>query len=370
MDHNRRLQSGLIAIVFLLSACGEKTPTVTPDADVTQTPSGEVVPIDLQAGYGVRGPWFELYVTNPDSPLSPQGTGGIDGPLVQAIDETRLSIDVAAYSITLNSVRNALLRAHDRGVSVRIVMESTNMDTSDVQRLLEAGVTIVGDNRQGLMHDKFMVLDRSEVWLGSMNFTDSGTYDDNNNMVRIRSARIAENYSVEFNEMFERNLFGPDVLAQTPNPDVTLDGTRVETYFSPDDGVLTVLYNLLNASEESIHFLAFSFTSNELGAIVREKAQAGLDVKGVMDEEQIASNTGTEFDPFRQAGLDVRIDGLDGQMHHKLFIVDESIVVIGSYNFSRAAEERNDENVLIIHDSRIAGFFLQEFQRVYQQANE
>lgn len=370
MNHNRRFQYGLIAIVFLLSACGEQTPTVTPDADVTQTPAGEVVPIDLQAGYGVRGPWFELYVTNPESPLSPQGTGGVDGPLVEAIDAARLSIDVAAYSITLNSVRNALLRAHDRGVSVRIVMESTNMDTSDVQRLLEAGITIVGDNRQGLMHDKFMVLDRSEVWLGSMNFTDSGTYDDNNNMVRIRSTRIAENYSVEFTEMFERNLFGPDILAQTPNPDVTLDGTRVETYFSPDDGVLTALYNLLSTSEESIYFLAFSFTSNELGAIVREKAQAGLDVKGVMDEEQIASNTGTEFDPFRQAGLDVRIDGIDGQMHHKIFIVDESIVALGSYNFSRSAEERNDENVLIIHDPRVAGFFLQEFQRVYRQAHE
>jgi phosphatidylserine/phosphatidylglycerophosphate/cardiolipin synthase-like enzyme len=269
----------------------------------------ELVPIDLQAGYGVRGPWFELYVTNPESPLSPQGTGGIDGPLVASIDAARLSIDVAAYSITLNSVRNALLRAHDRGVTVRIVMESTNMDTSDVQRLLEAGVSIVGDNRQGLMHNKFMVLDRSEVWLGSMNFTDSGTYDDNNNMIRIRSTKIAENYSVEFNEMFERNLFGPDVLAQTPNPDVMLDGTRVETFFSPDDHVLNALYSLLSTSGESIYFLAFSFTSNELGAIVREKAQAGLDVKGVMDEEQISSNTGTEFDPFRQAGLDVRIDG-------------------------------------------------------------
>jgi phosphatidylserine/phosphatidylglycerophosphate/cardiolipin synthase-like enzyme len=62
--------------------------------------------------------------------------------------------------------------------------------------------------------------------------------------------------------------------------------------------------------------------------------------------------------------------GIDGQMHHKFFIVDESIVVIGSYNFSRAAEERNDENVLIIHNPQIAGFFLQEFQSVYRQAHD
>lgn len=368
MNLNRRFQYGLFVIIFLLSACGQVTQTTTPEVDITPTPGNELTPIDLQAGYGARGSWFELYVTNPDSPLSPQGTGGIDGPLVAAMDAARLSIDVAAYSITLNSVRNALLNARDRGVTVRLVMESTNMDSSDVQRLLEAGIPIVGDNQPGLMHNKFMVIDRSEVWLGSMNFTDSGTYEDNNNMIRIRSVKMAENYTKEFNEMFEDNMFGPDIAAETPNPNLTLDGTRVDTYFSPDDHVLTALYNLLSESRESIYFLAFSFTSNELGEIVREKAEAGLDVKGVMDEEQIKSNQGTEFDPFRQAGLDVLIDGIDGQMHHKIFIVDGRIVALGSYNFSRAAEERNDENLLIIYNEKITEFFMQEFERVYDHA--
>jgi phosphatidylserine/phosphatidylglycerophosphate/cardiolipin synthase-like enzyme len=348
---------------IVISACGQVTPTPVPGDD-------EITPIDLQAGYGIRGSWFELYMTNPDSPLSPQGTGGLDGPLLEAIDAARLSIDVAAYSISLNSVRNALIRAHDRGVRVRVVMESGNMDRSDVQIMLEAGIPIIGDDRAGLMHDKFMVLDRSEVWLGSMNYTDSGTYDDNNNMIRIRSVKIAENFSVEFNEMFEEDLFGPDILAATPNPEITLDGTRVDTFFSPDDKVLNALYNLLSEAKESIYFLAFSFTSNELGEIVRTQAETGLEIKGVMDREQIASNTGTEFDPFRQAGLDVRIDGNDGQMHHKVFVVDGKIVVLGSYNFSNAAEERNDENIIIVYNEKIADFFMEEFDRVYAHATE
>lgn len=358
----------LLVTLLVLSACEPVTPT--PDVDATQTPADEYTPIDLQSGYGLRGSWFELYMTNPDSPLSPQGTGGVDGPLVEAIGAARLSIDVAAYSISLNSVRYALINAHDRGVTVRVVMESKNMDRSDVQAMIKAGIPIIGDNRAGLMHDKFMVIDRSEVWLGSMNFTDSGTYEDNNNLIRIRSIKVAENYSVEFNEMFEDDMFGPDVVEHTPNPSVTLDGTRVDTYFSPDDHVLTALYNLLNDANESIYFLAFSFTSNELGAIVREKAEAGLTVQGVMDEEQIASNIGTEFDPFRQAGLDVLIDGIEGQMHHKVFIVDERIVVLGSYNFSKSAEEKNDENIVIIYNSKVADFFIQEFQRVYGHAHE
>ena len=368
MKPSQKFVSLLLAFVFILTACGEETPT--PDVENTATPGIDLTPIDLQVGYGVRGSWFELYFTDPADPFSSQGTGGIDGPLVEAIDAARLSIDVAAYSISLNSVRYALIRAHDRGVTVRVVMESTNMDRSDPQALIEAGIPIVGDGRPGLMHDKFMVIDKSEVWLGSMNFTDSGAYDDNNNMIRIKSTKIAEDYSQEFKEMFEDDEFGPDVDPQTPNPSVTVDGTRVDIYFSPDDGVLNALGILLTNAEESIYFLAFSFTSDPLGTVVRQKHEAGLDVKGVMDEEQINSNTGTEFDPFQQKGVDVLIDGNPGQMHHKLFIVDKKIVAFGSYNFSRGAEESNDENIIIIYNPQIAEQFVKEFERVRSHAHQ
>ena len=366
------LTSMLFIAALMLSACADTLPTSTPQTENTPVSTGEaeLTPIDLPVGFGVRDTWFELYFTNPTNPISPQGTGGVDGPLVEAIDAARLSIDVAAYSLSLNSVRNALINAHQRGVAVRMVMESSNMDRSDPQRLIEAGIPIIGDNREGLMHDKFMILDRSEVWTGSMNFTDSGTYDDNNHLIHIRSSKMAENYTREFEEMFNDYMFGPDVVPETPHPTLTIDGTQVDTFFSPDDGIVNSLAPLLQSAEESIYFLAFSFTSNELGEIVRDQADAGLTVSGVMDEEQIKSNQGTEFDPFRQAGLDVLIDGIDGQMHNKVFIIDERIVVLGSYNFSQAAEERNDENLLIVYNEQIAKQFLKEFQRVYSQAHE
>ena len=357
-------------LTSLLAACvnvppGPATETAIPQ---TTTPGTSVTPIELQAGYGVRGPWFELYFTNPASPLSPQGTGGVDGPLVEAIDAARLSIDVAAYSLSLNSVRNALIRAHQRGATVRVVMESSNMDRSDPQRLIEAGIPVIGDNMDGLMHDKFMVIDKSEVWMGSMNFTDGGAYDDNNNLMRIHSTKFAEDYTKEFEEMFVDNKFGENVVPETPNPTITIDDTRIDVFFSPDDGVLAGLVPVLEGAQESIYFLAYSFTSNQLGDIVRQKEEAGLTIAGVMDDEQVRSNQGTEYDPFRQAKLDVRLDGIEGLMHHKVFIIDEQIVVMGSYNFSQSAEERNDENLLIIYNPIIAHQFVLEFKRVQEQA--
>src|SRR5512134_774710 len=364
-----RAFSILLIVCFVLSACGNSPPIPVTETNIPQTTPGTgLTPIELQAGYGVRGAWFELYFTNPASPLSPQGTGGVDGPLVEAIDAARLSVDVASYSLSLNSVRNALLRAHDRGATVRVVMESTNMDRSDPQILIEAGVPVLGDNRDGLMHDKFIIIDQSEVWLGSMNFTDGGAYEDNNNLIRIHSTKIAENYLKEFEEMFSEDKFGEEIAPETPNPTITIEETRIDTYFSPDDGVLAALVPVLESAQESIYFLAYSFTSNQLGDIIRQKAEADVTVAGVMDDEQVRSNQGTEFDPFRQADLNVRIDGIDGLMHHKVFIVDEKIVVMGSYNFSQNAEQRNDENILIIYDPVIAKQFLREFQRLQEQA--
>jgi phosphatidylserine/phosphatidylglycerophosphate/cardiolipin synthase-like enzyme len=368
MKYHRRLPSLLLIVTLFLSACGNIAPAPQTESTPIATNTTRLTPIDIKVGYGVRGSWFELYFTDPLNPTSSQGTGGVDGPLVDAIDAARMSIDVAAYSLTLNSVRYALIRAHDRGVVVRMVMESTNMDSSDVKALQKAKIPIVGDNRPGLMHDKFMVIDRSEVWMGSMNFTDAGTYDDNNNLIRIRSVKMAENYSKEFEEMFVDNKFGPDTVAETPNPALTIDGTEVDTYFSPDDGVLNALVPLLDSAQESIYFLAYSFTSNELGDIVRLKAKAGLTVQGVMDAEQVVSNQGTEYDPFKQAGMMVRKDGNEGLLHHKVFIVDGKIVAFGSYNFSKSAEENNDENLIIVYNEAIAQQFIQEFQRDWKVA--
>jgi phosphatidylserine/phosphatidylglycerophosphate/cardiolipin synthase-like enzyme len=171
--------------------------------------------------------------------------------------------------------------------------------------------------------------------------------------------------------MFTENLFGPDGIANTPFPKLTIDGTPVEIYFSPDDGAAKRIVELVNAAQENIYFMAFSFTSNDIGAAVIERAQAGLDVSGVMDDGQIASNQGTEYDPFMQAGLDVRKDGnTDGLMHHKVIIIDRKIVITGSYNFTASAEDSNDENVVIIFSPDVAAQYLDEFQRVYSQAQQ
>ncbi|HEX7540843.1 MAG TPA: phospholipase D-like domain-containing protein [Anaerolineales bacterium] len=347
----------LLVLTLVLSACIHSTPDLPTPIPVTPTSEP-----------GSETGWLDIYFTNPAAPHAADYEGGPDETLAAVIDQARLSVDVAAYSLNLWSIRDALISAHQRGAVVRMVMESDNMDNQEIQQILDAGIPIIGDQREGLMHNKFVVIDRAEVWTGSMNFTTSGAYKDNNNLIRIRSAQVAYDYTTEFNEMFVENLFGTDTGAATPNPSLTINGTPVEITFSPDDGVAAQLLSLIQGAQKSIYFMAYSFTANDLGDVIIQRAADGLTVAGVMDDGQINSNQGTEYDPFMQAGLDVRRDGNAGLMHHKVIIIDRSIVITGSYNFSASAEMSNDENVVIIHNADVAEQYLAEFQRVYNQA--
>jgi phosphatidylserine/phosphatidylglycerophosphate/cardiolipin synthase-like enzyme len=120
--------------------------------------------------------------------------------------------------------------------------------------------------------------------------------------------------------------------------------------------------------------MAFSFTESlrwkENGTehsvmlLLRDRAQAGeLDVKGIIEA---SSRSGVK--PLLCAGLNIRQDGNPDVMHHKVFIFDEAIVAMGSFNFSNRAANENDENMLIIHNPDIARAYLEEFDRLWAEA--
>jgi phosphatidylserine/phosphatidylglycerophosphate/cardiolipin synthase-like enzyme len=353
-----RLWLSVLFIVALVSlACDASTPT--------PRPNGKTVVVDSTPTTS----WYSLYFTDPGA--SDYFEGGPDEALAAAIDQARLSVDVAVYDLNLSTIRDALLHAVQRGVTVRMVMESDNMDDEAVRALQDADIPILGDRREGLMHNKFAVIDRLEVWTGSMNYTSNDAYRNNNNLIRLRSTKIAENYTTEFNEMFDEDLFGPDKRANTPYPKVTISGTPVETYFSPDDGLERHLVDLVDGAQQSICFLAFSFTSNGLSDALQAAYKDGVQISGVFEESQYKSNgASSEYDTLRSAGLDIWLDANPRNMHDKVFVIDQQVVWTGSYNFSSSAEKKNDENAIVIHNSEIAAQYQTECEKVVAQAKK
>lgn len=294
---------------------------------------------------------------------------GLDLRLAQAIDSTTSTIDIAAYDLNINTVVDALVRAHQRGVIVRLVVEGDYQQRDGPTELQKAGAPVVIERRDPYMHNKFMVLDGRTVWTGSWNFAYNETYRNDNNVVIFNSQAMAENYTVEFEEMFTQQLFGAASPANTPHPQVQIGDVEVQVYFSPDDNPQPQIVDALKSAQSSIHFMAFNLTDNDIANVLLRKEREGLVVRGVVDTDQSAS-TGGDYEALLTGGIDVLLDGNDYRMHHKVFIVDESVVVTGSYNFTRSAAEYNDENVLIIHSPEIAALYLEEFSRVYQLAQE
>ena len=217
------------------------------------------------------------------------------------------------------------------------------------------------------MHHKFVIIDRSTVWTGSMNFTVNGAYRNDNNLVRVQSVNIARDFAREFEEMFINDRFGALSLADTPYPTVMIEGVMVEVWFSPDDGVIERVVELVSQAQDEVVIMAFALTSDPLAEALLERAEAGVSVMIVIERGQ-AGNAGSDIERLRQGGIELLLDGNPANMHHKVIIIDGSIVITGSYNFSRNAEEFNDENLLVIHHSGLAARFLLEWDRVYAQA--
>jgi phosphatidylserine/phosphatidylglycerophosphate/cardiolipin synthase-like enzyme len=185
-------------------------------------------------------------------------------------------------------------------------------------------------------------------------------------MLRFASRQVAADYTREFQQLFE-GRFGSGKSSATPFPRVRVGAAPVEVYFSPEDGVAKYVLQRLAAAKHSIHFMAFSYTADTIADAMIAKVKAGLSVRGVF-ESQNAGGTGAAFSRLKQGGVDVLQDGNYYILHHKAIVIDARTVITGSYNFTGSAEKDNDENLVIVDDPNLARAFLEEFQRVYAQA--
>ncbi len=350
------MKKGLFILLFWLSACSINNEIALQAVETVALPPTESS-LD----------WVTVYFAEPESPLAGTYHGGPDAALAAAIDQAELSVDAALYDLNLWSLRDALLDAERRGVDVRLVFETSNLDDRSEMQELAREIDFREDNSQGRMHNKFVVIDGEQVWTGSMNFTTTGAYRNRNNLILIESRVVAAQYTAEFEEMYAAGDFG-DASPEGRSFLTSLQGHSLEIYFSPDDGTLERLVELVDGAREEIAFLAFSFTADELAEAILEAEARGVRVRGVFEGSQVASNTGGEWGYLDSQGLDIRQDGQRGQMHHKVLIIDGAIVVTGSYNFSRSAEERNDENTLVVASRELAAEFLAEFEEIWALA--
>ena len=275
--------------------------------------------------------------------------------LVDFISSAKTTIHCALFDIGLESVKK-VLDNKEKDIEVKVV--------TDDHYLKKYNRTWVKADRSGLQHNKLCIIDGKKISTGSMNPTPNGAYKNNNNLLLINSKVLANNYEDEFQEMWD-GIFkkGDKVL----NPKIKIGEIEVENYFCPEDSCADQVKAELNQAQKSIHFMIFSFTHDGIANILLLKNQSGINVRGVMEARQISKYS--KYEVLKYQGIDVVKDGNKNNMHHKVFIIDNQTVITGSFNPSNNGDKRNDENVLVIKNAKVAEKFLDEWTSVYQATN-
>lgn len=140
-----------------------------------------------------------------------------------------------------------------------------------------------------------------------------------------------------------------------------------EVYFSPKGGCTDAIVRELKNAQSSVRVLAYSFTSAPIAKELLEAHRRGVDVEVVLDKSN-RTDKYSSADFLHNSGIPVFIDTAHKIQHNKVMLIDAETVITGSFNFSKAAENDNAENVLILRDAQLARAYAENYHRLRSKA--
>ena len=287
------------------------------------------------------------------------------------IKKANFSAHCAFYDIELKNIISSLA-GKSKTADVKVIIDDANYDGQI------KGEGLKMDNERQLMHNKFCVIDGSIVLTGSFNPTDNDNNYNNNNIIVIYSKILAKNYNDEFDELW-RGEFGNGNNAVEPK--LYLNNIEMENYFCPEDCFLELsssintdsglykIIDLIRNAEESVKVASFTFTHEAIADELIKAASRRVNVT-ILTESRQRNVMGSQYQRVKDFGLNIRLDGNKYTMHHKFIVIDGKIVITGSPNFTWSGMNKNDENMLIIHDEGLALKYSKEFNRLYDESEK
>lgn len=140
-------------------------------------------------------------------------------------------------------------------------------------------------------------------------------------------------------------------LPTVPSSTTLRSDSTIEVAFSPNNGATATIIKALGEARQKILVSAYSFTSKDIAKALLDAKKRNVNVRLILDKSQVSQRySSSTF--FAQEGFDLRIDVKHAIYHNKVMIIDDKTVITGSFNFTKAAETKNAENVLIIRNNR------------------
>ncbi|MGB7085438.1 MAG: phospholipase D-like domain-containing protein [Phormidesmis sp.] len=268
--------------------------------------------------------------------------------------------------------------------------------------------TADGSKGSGLMHHKFLVIDGRWVLTGSANLTFSGIHGDAENpesrgnanvLLKIDSPAIAAYFTQEFDLMWgdgpaarPDSRFGLQKPSR-PTQAVSLPTGSITLQFSPHSAskpwpqsVNGLISQTLAQSTRSIDLALFVFSEQRIANQLENRVKAGAALRALIDPGFAYRSYSEALDMLGMSLRDQRcriepdnrpwlnpIDSVGSprlpvgdKLHHKFAVIDRATVIVGSQNWSHAANTENDEALLVIRNPTVAAHFSREFERLYR----
>jgi len=143
--------------------------------------------------------------------------------------------------------------------------------------------------------------------------------------------------------------------------DLVLNNIPVQVYFSPNGGAAEAIIKEISGARTEILVQAYSFTSTPIAKALVDAHKRGVKVQAILDKSQ-RSERYSSATFLANSGIPTFTDGEHAIAHNKIMVIDGATVVTGSYNFTRAAEEKNAENVLIIRSKDLAALYTKNWE--------
>lgn len=288
--------------------------------------------------------------------------------MLDIINGAQKFVYVSCYDIDNKGIINALVNASSRGIDVKVVVEASNRNNYTDFKFPKSGIKVIYDMNSALMHDKFIIVDGYCIMTGSTNFTENGLKKNSNNTLIIFSNVIAQYYMDEFSEQFYDLNFGKKFTQNTGISTVKLKTGDFDVYFTPEDDFRSEIVDLIDNAVSNINVMIFTFTDQEIADALIRAENRGVKVRTIMETYQ-ASSQWSVYNSIKNE-FDVVLDKNPDTFHYKTMIIDNEIIITGSFNFTNAAQEKNDENALVIHSSKIAESYNNEFEKLYKNYTE
>ncbi len=321
-----------------------------------------------------RYPWqylMQLYTENspkaifsyPGRTVDTQKKREVLTTILNILNGTQESLYIYAYSFNHPEILDALKNLKKKGVRILVILDKDKK----YDEFYELKIPYRIWEKSGLHHLKIILSDDKRFFLGTGNFSKYGLTNDWNGYLDIPITR-------EFSEKMKLNL-------EEKKMDVVLRENGIEYLFSPEHGILIqdTILEQMNLAKESIRILAFDHYDEVFSSVLKKKSSEGVQIEVVyndpVDPEAYYLNEelfGISSGIFRDGNTDTSDNGdgfpEGGLLHHKTILIDDKILLTGSFNFSLNARDKNREIFLMTFDFLLVDEFKKEFNRIKQSS--